>query len=133
MTILSIIRANPGRPVAFTGPPPSDNSIDGKYYLYPDGLVSLLEPVGHPILVSTDESDNEAQLARIHVPNYRTIKPDSLEQGLLDYYAAIPYRIGQAYALAGNKSEAIRWYRKALAMDPSVSAPVAAIRKLDRN
>jgi hypothetical protein len=133
MTILSIIRANPGRPVAVTGPSAPDNSIDGKYYLYPDGLVSLLEPVGHPILASTYESENEAQLARIHVPNYRTIKPDSLEQALLDYYAAIPYRIGQAYALAGNKSEAIRWYRKALAMDPSVSAPVAAIRKLDRN
>jgi hypothetical protein len=131
MTILNVIRANPGRPVAFVGPAP-DGSIDGKYYLYPDGLVSYVERVGHPILVTRDESDNKAQLARIHVPNFKTIKPDSLEPAILAHYASVPYRIGQAYALAGQKSEAIAWYRKALEIDPSFppSLAAAAIKEL---
>jgi len=129
VTTLNIIRANPSRPIAFVGPAP-DNSINGKYYLYPDGLTSELERVGHPILVTRDESDNEAQLTRIHVPSSRAIKPDSLEQVILDAYANIPYRIGQAYALAGQKSEAIGWYRKAMAMDPSLPLAAEAIRKL---
>jgi hypothetical protein len=129
VSTLSIIRANPGRPVAFTGPAP-DSSLDGTYYLYPDGLVSVLEKVGHPILVTRDEADNEAQLARIHVPDYRTIKQVSAEPVILDHYANIPYRIGQAYALAGQKAQAIAWYRKAMAMDPSLPLAATAIRKL---
>jgi hypothetical protein len=130
VTVLAIIRANPHRPIAFIGPPP-DTSIDGKYYLYPDGLVSYLKRVGHPVLVTQDESDNEAQLARIHVPNDKTIKPDSNEQAILDAYAEIPYRIGQTYQLAGQKSEAVAWYRKTVAMDPSFRLATSAIKKLD--
>jgi Protein of unknown function (DUF2723) len=129
VTALNIIRANPGRPVAFTGPAP-DTSLNGKYYLYPDGLVSDLERDGHPILVTRDEADNEAQLARIHVPDAKSIKPVSAEPVVLDHYANIPYRIGQAYALAGQKAQAISWYRRALAMDPSLSLPAKAIEKL---
>jgi hypothetical protein len=129
VTTLNIIRANPGRPIAFEGPAP-DTSIDGKYYLYPDGLVSYLERVGHPILVTRDEADNEAQLARVHVPGYRTLKPDSFEGEVLNAYAAIPFRIGQAYALAGQKSEALLWYRRTLAMDPSLTVAAQAARKL---
>jgi hypothetical protein len=129
VTTLSLIRANPHRPIAFEGPAP-DTSIDGKYYLYPDGLVSYLEPVGHPILVTRDETDNEAQLARVHVPNDKSIKPDSFEQGVLNAYAAIAFHIAQAYALAGQKAEAIVWYRKTLAMDPSLTVAEKAIEKL---
>jgi 4-amino-4-deoxy-L-arabinose transferase-like glycosyltransferase len=129
LTTLAIIRANPDRPVAFTGGPP-DNSLSGKYYLYPDGLVSDLERVGHPIAVGRDESDNKAQLSRIVVPNYKSIKPDSIEPVILDHYANIPYRIGQAYQLAGQKAEAITWYRRAEAMDPSLPLAAQAIRKL---
>jgi len=127
---LNFIRDNPHRTVAFIGPPP-DTSIDGKYYLYPDGLVSFLERARHPILVTRDESDNEAQLAKLDIPNYKSIKVDSYEPAILAHYANIPYRIGQAYALAGQKSEAIKWYRKALAIDPSISSPSKAIKQLD--
>ncbi len=129
VSALSIIRANPGRPVAFMGPPP-DESLDGKFYLYPDGLVSFLERDGHPILVTRDEANNEAQLARLHIPNYTSIKWDSLEPVILAHYANIPYRIGQAYALANQNSQAISWYRKALAIDPKVTQPAKAIRQL---
>jgi hypothetical protein len=129
VSTLNIIRANPGRPVAFTGPAP-DASLNGKYYLYPDGLVSDLERVGHPILVTRDETDNEAQLARIHVPDFKSIKPVSAEPVVLDHYANIPYRIGQAYALAGQTAQSISWYRKALAMDPNLTPAAAAIKNL---
>jgi 4-amino-4-deoxy-L-arabinose transferase-like glycosyltransferase len=129
VSTLSIMRANATRPIAFTGQPP-DNSLNGKYYLYPDGLVSYPRLVGHPVLVTQDESDNEAQLSRLHVPDYRSIKPDSNEQAILDAYAAVPYRIGQAYALAGNKPEAIVWYRRTLAMDPSLTVAAKALEKL---
>jgi tetratricopeptide (TPR) repeat protein len=93
-------------------------------------LVSDLEKDGHPISVTRDETDNEAQLARIHVPAYKSIKPVSAEPVVLDHYANIPYRIGQAYALAGQKDQAISWYRKALAMDPSLTLPAKAIERL---
>ncbi len=110
--------------------PPPDSSINGKYYLYPDGLVSLLKRVGHPVLVTQDESDNEAQLAKLHVPSYRSIKPDSNEQAILDAYATVALHIGQAYALAGNKGEALVWYRKALAIDPTLTAAARSIRNI---
>ena len=129
VSTLSIIRANPGRPVAFIGPPP-DTSLNGKFYLYPDGLVSFLERDGHPIPVTRDETNNEAQLARLHIPNYSSIKWDSLEPVILAHYANIPYRIGQAYALSDQNSKAIFWYRKALAIDPKVTLPAKAIRRL---
>jgi hypothetical protein len=129
VTTLNIIRANPNRPVAFMGLSP-DNSINGKYYLYPDGLVNLLERANRTILVTQVDADNEAQLARIHVPNYKSIKPDSLEPIVLDHYSDIAYHIGQDYGQAGQSSEAIAWYRKALAMNPSMSIAANAIREL---
>ena len=46
------------------------------------------------------------------------------------HYANIPYRIGQAYQLAGQNNQAIVWYRKALAMDPAVTQPAKEIRNL---
>ncbi len=129
LTTKSIIEANPGRPIAFIGPAP-DTSVNGKYYLYPVGLVSYLEKVGHPILVTKDEADNKAALARVHVPSYRDIKADSFEPAILAHYANIPYRVGQAYQLAGQDQEAILWYRKALAIDPSLTQYRSDIKKL---
>jgi len=129
LTTKNIIDANPGRPVAFMGPAP-DTSVNGKYYLYPVGLVSYLEKVGHPILVTQDEADNKAQLARVHVPSYRNIKADSFEPAILAHYANIPYRIGQAYQLAGQNAQAIYWFRKALAIDPSLTQYRTDIKKL---
>jgi tetratricopeptide (TPR) repeat protein len=128
-TTLNIIGANPGRPVAFIGNAP-DKSINGLYYLYPDGLVNDLEPEATNISLTQEETDNMAQLSRIHVPSYRAIKPDSFEQTILDQYADVAYQIGQAYKRAGQKAGAIVWYRKALSIDPTFSLASNAISKL---
>jgi hypothetical protein len=129
VTTLTIIRANPRRPVAFIGDPP-DKSIDGKYYLAADGLVYDLEPEATNISLTQNEADNVAQLARVHVPTLGEIKPDSFEGVILSQYAAIPADIGLAYSQAGQKAATLSWYHRALAIDPNEPTVVKYIRKL---
>jgi len=129
VTTLNIIRSNPNRPVVFVGRAP-DKTLNGKYYFYPVGLTNHLEKVGTSILVTQEATDNEAQLHRMHVPSYAALQPDSFEQVILNHYADIPFRIGNAYAADDQTAKALIWYRKALAIDPSMHQAAKAIMKL---
>ncbi len=129
MTTLGFIQANPGRPYAFIGNPP-DKTIDGKYYFYPVGLVDQLVPEATNIAVTQEIADNQAQFKRLHVPDYRTIKPESFEHTILDLYANVPYTIGGALQRVGQDAQAIDWYRKTLAIAPHLPAAVKALKKL---
>lgn len=118
LDMLGMLEANPTRPAAVIGELP-DKSIDGKYYLYPNGLSYDL--VQQSVNIGLDQAiaDNTAKLAGYHLPNPHTIKRISFESVILRDYSNVAYNVGDQCQQLKQTSCAISWYQRALAIDPS--------------
>jgi 4-amino-4-deoxy-L-arabinose transferase-like glycosyltransferase len=133
-TTLSIVQHNPNRPIVFFGDPP-DKSLSGKYYLAQDGLNYNLVAQKTNILLTQFADENQAALtalAKDHLPpTPSSIKTASYESAILDTYANIPYAVGQNYAEDKQYSQALKWYERALAMDPSNTIIQAGVNQMN--
>lgn len=118
LDMLGMIQANPSRPAAVIGELP-DKSIDGKYYLYPNGLSYDLVRQSVDIGLDQAIADNTAKLAGYHLPNPHTIKRISFESVILRDYSNVAYNVGDQCRQLKQTSCAISWYQRALAIDPS--------------
>lgn len=129
--LLAFREANIGRPMNIVGASP-DTSLQGKFYVYQDGLTNDL--IAQAVNKSTTElvADNDAKLASYHIPSYRTVKARSFEPAILADYASVPYAVGNQFKELKDDADALTWFQKALAIDPSVPTfqqAVAALRK----
>lgn len=120
-TVLAFRSANADRPVNVIGNLP-DKSLDGKYFYYQDGLTNDLLPESANPTPQMLAQDNTTKLASYHIPSYRQIKQRSFEPNILADYAAVPFAVGEQFRQAGDKADAAAWYKRALAIDPSLTA-----------
>jgi 4-amino-4-deoxy-L-arabinose transferase-like glycosyltransferase len=127
----ALIEANPGRPAAAIGPLP-DRSLEGHYWAYQYGLVSVVEPSSKRFTLSEMASDNEQLMKRYHPPSSRSINRESFESEILASYAQPAAQVAHEYERRGFKEEARAWYRRAQAIDPNLPQVRGALAKLDR-
>ena len=131
VTALNLIEANKDRPFAVIGSLP-DKSIDGKYYVYRNGLSYDILAQAVDKTAPEQASDNTAKMAAWHVPNEKDIKHRSFERTILDDYATVPYEVAQGFDKGGDSATAITWYEKSLAIDPTLGAAKNALAKLKK-
>jgi 4-amino-4-deoxy-L-arabinose transferase-like glycosyltransferase len=131
-TMLSFREANMSRPFDFAGSVNDDGSLNGKFYVYPNGLTKNL--LAEAINKSTDQliADNTAKLATYHVPASHGLKSRSFDPTIRSDYAGVPYSVGLSLHQSGDNSQALTWYQKALAIDPGNSIIKNAIKDLTK-
>ena len=124
------MQANPGRTFALTGEQ-IGYSFGGLYGLYGRGL--LLPVIGpNAILDLTSvKADNELLLASYHVPSLDRIDRESFERFILDFYALVPFRLGQQFESAKQFSEARSWYQRALGIQPQLPEAIAGLKRVE--
>jgi hypothetical protein len=121
----TLIDANKKQMIAVIGPlPNNDKGLNGDYWLYQHGLVSIIEPKSKDIPIEEMVRDNDQLLNRYKYPSPRDIKVKSFEAELLSLYAVPAMQIGNTYERAGMKTEARVWYHRALDIDPYLPQPV---------
>jgi tetratricopeptide (TPR) repeat protein len=128
--LLTFREANAARPFDFVGPVGTDGSMEGKYYVYRNGLTYNVLP--QAVDKSSDDmaKDNTAKLASYHVPSAAHVKARSFEHTIVRDYASVPYSVGDQYHQLKQDDQALIWYQKALAIDPGNSTFEKAIDDL---
>jgi hypothetical protein len=130
-TVLAFREANIDRPVDVIGALP-DQSLDGKFYVYRNGLSFNLLP--QAVDKSPDElaADNNAKLASYHVPTFAQTKSRSFERSIVLSYASIAYSVGDQYRQLKLNDQARTWFQRALDIAPGTGTFQQAIHDLSK-
>jgi hypothetical protein len=126
----ALVDANPSRPIAYIGAK-FDRSLDQAYQAYPFGVFDRLLPKSRRIDLGQVLRDNEELLTRLRPPARATVNPRSFEGQILLQYVNTDWRIGSACQSKAWNSEAIKWYRRALALDPNSSEARAGLARVE--
>ncbi len=127
----TLIEANPGRPAAVIGTL-QDNSLDRDYQAYPHGLVRLVKPRSKFITINEMVSDNDKLMQRYRPPAPDRISKKSFESEILLLYAQPAWYIGAEYERLGGPTEARKWYKRALTIDPNFPQARQGFGRIDR-
>jgi hypothetical protein len=127
--VRATVDANPGRPFAVVGGQ-MDSSLAGGYWYHRRGLVGQILPMSADVQLAADEAETERLFQLYHIPDASRIKTGTYEGRVLREYAAPATFIADEYRRNGFATEAAAWYRRALAIDPSFSEAVEALRAL---
>jgi len=125
----ALVDANPGRPIEYIGAK-FDRSLDQAYQAYPFGFFDRLLPKNRRVDLGQVVRDNEELLPKLHPPSRATVNPRTFEGGILFQYVNTYCRIGSACESKTWNSEAIKWYRRALALDPDSPEGRAGLTRL---
>jgi hypothetical protein len=131
-TMLSFREANISRPFDFAGSVNDDGSLNGKFYVYPNGLTKNV--LAEAVDKSTDQliADNTAKLATYHIPANHGLKSRSFDPTIRSDYAGVAYSVGLSLHQSGDNPQALTWYQKALTIDPGNSIITKAIADLKK-
>jgi hypothetical protein len=126
----ALVDANPSRPIAYIGAK-FDRSLDQDYQAYPFGVFDRLLPKSRRIDLAQVLRDNEYLLTKLHPPTRATVNLRSFEGEILSQYVNTDWRIGSACQSKAWNSEAIKWYRRALALDPNSPEARAGLARVE--
>ena len=123
------MQANLGRTFYLTGEQ-ADQTFGGFYGIYGRGL--LLPVIGPDAQIDVKDvvNENERLLASYHIPSLATIKQESMERFILDWYALVPFRLGLQFENSKLYADARSWYQRALAIDPELFEALAGMRRV---
>jgi 4-amino-4-deoxy-L-arabinose transferase-like glycosyltransferase len=127
--LLTLMQANLGRTFVLTGEQ-ADQRFGGLYGVYGRGL--LLPVIGPDAAIELDavRKDNEQLMASYHVPSLATIKPETFERFILDWYALAWFRLGKQYEDHKLYAEARTYFEKALAIEPVLPEALDGMRRV---
>ena len=127
--LLTLMQANVGRTFILTGEQ-ADQRFGGLYGVYGRGLV--LPVIGPDARLELDavRKDNEELMATYRVPSLATIKPESFERFILDWYALVWFRLGQQYEDQKQYADARGLYEKALSIEPALPEALGGMRRV---
>lgn len=118
-----LVESNPTRTFYMIGSiGDGDRSLDRDYWPCQTGLLNMIKPKSKRVSLEEMTRVNEQLLNRYRPPEFDAIRRATLEHDILDVYAWPAFRLGSEYEPAGDKAEARRWYERALAMDPDLTA-----------
>lgn len=126
------VEANSRRTICIAGTTGNDDhSLDGSYWPYQFGLLTIIEPVSKSIPLPEMVQENELLLQSYHPPAYATIRADTFEADILTIYTWPAFRIGSDCQRVGWKDEARKWYERALQLNPQFPQARDALARLD--
>jgi hypothetical protein len=126
-----LVEANPDRTIAFAGTLENDHSLDGEYWPYQQGLLTVILPKSQHRDLATMVSENEELLGRCQPPAPGAVRMNTFEADIVSLYTFPFLRLGDACAQAGLKQEARSWYGRALAINPQFSQARDAVARLE--
>ena len=94
--------------------------MHGSYWFYRRGLVSQVEPLSRDVTVDQLIAENEKLFSRYHPPAAGAIKSKSLEPSIPAHYATSAVVVGEKCMEIHYDSQARAWFKRALALDPSM-------------
>jgi len=130
-TLKALIEANPGRAFAMDNIE-SEASLNENYWFRRRGLVDVMEPMSKDVNIDELIADTENLFRRYHPPPPQAIKMKSLEPSILSHYATPAYVVAQQCERVHYYAQARDWYRRALALDPSLSDVRESLARLDK-
>ena len=128
----ALFDANSGRPIAVDGVA-NDASLNEHYWFYRRGLVADVEPVSRGVGLDEMVATTESLFGRYRVPSSRDIKWHSMEMTIPAHYATPEVWVGREFQQFGFNQQAAEWYRRALALDPSLSGVRAMLAQLPQD
>jgi tetratricopeptide (TPR) repeat protein len=128
-TTRTLVEANPGRPIVVVGDL-TDKSLEGLYWFYQRGLVSVMEPMSKDIMLSQMAAENEKLLSSYKLPSPDRVKWKTFEAGIIARYATPAYKVAQEYDKGRRFEEARHWYQRALEIDPQMQLASEGLGKL---
>jgi hypothetical protein len=129
-TLKALFDANPGRPAAVDGIS-DEASLHGSYWFYRRGLVSSVEPLSKDVTVDQMIADNEKLFRIYRPPPPASIKSKSLEPSILGHYATGAVFVGEQCKELHYDSQARAWFKRALALDPSLTQVADLLDKIE--
>jgi 4-amino-4-deoxy-L-arabinose transferase-like glycosyltransferase len=127
--LLTLMQANVGRTFVLTGEQ-ADQRFGGLYGVYGRGLLLPIIGPDTPLELGALRKDNEDLMAAYHVPSLATIKPETFERFILDWYALVWFRLGKQYEDHQLYADARTWYEKALAIEPQLPEAQDGMRRV---
>src|SRR5581483_4619497 len=129
----ALIEANKSRTFATTGSlGDEDHSLEGDYWPYQHGIIMIVEPKSTARTMDEMVRDNERLLPRYRPPNPRLVRHESFEEDILNVYTWPAFRLGSDYERVGGKTEARRWYERALSINPDFKMARDALARVAR-
>jgi hypothetical protein len=127
--LLTLMQANVGRTFLLTGEQ-ADQRFGGLHGVYGRGLV--LPVIGPDAQLELDavRKDNEDLMASYHVPSLATIKPETFERFILDWYALVWFRLGKQYEDKALYADARAYYERSLAIEPALPEALGGMRRV---
>jgi glycosyltransferase A (GT-A) superfamily protein (DUF2064 family) len=127
-TIRALVQANPGRPFLLVGPP-QDASLEAAYWYLPRGLALAIEPQTRDVPLSEVARENERLFAAYRIPPADLAGHSNFDPYVLRAYSTGARQVGLQYQAAQVPADAIAWFRRALAIDPSDGLARALLRQ----
>jgi 4-amino-4-deoxy-L-arabinose transferase-like glycosyltransferase len=129
----ALMEANRSRSFATAGTIGNeDHSLEGEYWPYQRGIVTVIEPKSTARTMEEMVRENERWLPLYRPPNPRLVRHETFEEDILNVYAWPPYRVGSDYERLGSKTQARRWYERALAINPNFKMAREALARVAR-
>jgi hypothetical protein len=125
------MQANVGRHFALTGEQ-ANYSFAPIYGQYGLGLVLRVIGAEDTVDLNGVKAGTEKLLSAYHVPSNDRIDRESFERFILDFYALVPYRMGQQYEDARLYADARIWYRRSLGIQPELPEAIAGLNRVER-
>ncbi|MEY2546524.1 MAG: hypothetical protein QOG48_1641 [Verrucomicrobiota bacterium] len=114
-----LVDANPTRTFAAPGTLGNDDhSLDAEHWPYQRGIVTIVESKSAARTMNEMLNDYERLSPHYRPPDPRLVRHETFEEDILNVYSWPPFRIGSDYERVGGKTEARRWYERALVLDP---------------
>jgi hypothetical protein len=127
----TLVAANEGRTFAVVGTAGTDQSLAGDYWPYQQGVLLVVQPKSRDVPLETTLTENEQLFARLHPPAATAVRRKTFEVDILNVYAFAPFKVGGICEGAGLKTEARRWYERAIAINPEFSQARQALARLE--
>ena len=108
-----------------------DHSLDGSYWPYQYGLLTMVEPVSKSLALQDMVNANERLLNRYRPPAYHAIRTNTFEAEILTMYTWPFFRIGSDCQRVGLTQEARIWYERALGINPHFAQAREALARLE--